>query len=79
MADLLKESVTLRCRKYISERSHGCPYDRGGADAYYYREPNPHYWKNGNGRNGGTVYELSDEQQEAYELGYFNQTTFKDG
>ena len=80
VADLLKqESVALRCMRYKSERTHGCPYDRGSADAYYGREPKPHYWLNGNGRNGGTVYELTYEQQEAYAQGYFNQNSFKDG
>jgi hypothetical protein len=80
VADLLKqESVVLRCMRYKSERTHGCPYDRGSADAYYGREPKPHYWTNGNGRNGGTVYELTYEQQEAYAQGYFNQDSFKDG
>ena len=80
VADLLKEeSVALRCIRYKAERTHGCPYDRGSADAYYGREPTPRYWVNGHGRNGGTVYELTYEQQEAYAQGYFNQTTFKDG
>ena len=26
------------------DERHGGPYDRGSADAYYGREPNPHYF-----------------------------------
>ena len=74
LADLLKNSPAFNLRKYKTERTHGCPFDRGGADAYYYREPNPHYWTNGNGRDGHTVYDLTAVEVEAYEFGYFTQT-----
>ena len=28
-------------------RKHGNPYDRGGADSYYDRTIDPHWWPNG--------------------------------
>ena len=73
VADLIRSDEWFKDRKYKSERVHGCPYDRGGAVAYYYREPNPHYWTNGNGRNGYAIYDLTAEEIEAYHLGYNNQ------
>ena len=73
VADLIRSEEWLKDRRYKSESIHGCPYDRGGADAYYYREPNPHYWTNGNVRNGNTIYNLTAEEIEAYHLGYNNQ------
>ena len=71
LAELLKNSLVLKIRKYKTELYHGCPFDRGGSDAYYNRGPNPHYWTNSNGRNGHTVYDLTTEEEEAYELGYY--------
>jgi len=29
---------------------HGSPADRGSADAYYWRQPDPHKWPNGTGK-----------------------------
>lgn len=26
------------------DKSHGSPWDRGAADSYYWRQPDPHYW-----------------------------------
>ena len=37
------------------------------------------YWTNGNGRDGGTVYELTVEQEFAYELGYLGTKIRKNG
>mgnify|MGYP001563137367 FL=1 len=31
------------------DQTHGYPYDRGGADSYYGREFDPHYWPEGTG------------------------------
>lgn len=31
------------------DRRHGGPYDRGGADSYYGRNPKPHYYVGGTG------------------------------
>lgn len=37
---------------------NGSPYDRGGADSYYRRPFNPHYWPQGTYK--GTVVEMKD-------------------
>ena len=43
IADLLKKSDKFKLRKCWAEHKHGCPFDRGSADAYYRRRYNPHY------------------------------------
>ena len=53
------------------DQRHGGPYDRGGADNYYGRRYNPHYFK-------GASYmsdlvegkELTKEDIKAYEAGW---------
>ena len=79
IADLVKKSVLFKYYKLQNEATHGCPFDRGGADAYYHRCPEPHYWTNGNGRDGGTVSELTNLEIDAYLLGYFGTKIRKDG
>ena len=37
---------------------HGGPFDRGGADSYYGRPINPHWWPNGTGH--GTAIPLKE-------------------
>ena len=41
-----------------SKRTHGSPYDRGGADSYYGRRFEPHYWPEGT--NKGTKIDRED-------------------
>jgi hypothetical protein len=31
------------------DTSHGSPFDRGGADYWYHRPADPHYWPQGTG------------------------------
>jgi hypothetical protein len=56
--------------KEYNER-HGGPFDRGGADSYYGRRSDPHYYLGGTGtsqrigRDGMTMEEI-----EAYHAGY---------
>ena len=69
-ADLVRSDPKFKDRRYRIESVHGCPYDRGAADAYYQRLPNPHYWKFG--INAGTFYDLTADEIEAYHLGYVN-------
>mgnify|MGYP003705318979 FL=1 len=49
--------------------NHGSLFDRGSADSYYHRGPNPHY----GGINGcgyELVDELNDEEVREYMAGY---------
>jgi hypothetical protein len=64
----------------IYDESHGSPYDRGSADAYYRRNAKPHYYPNGS-YVGDPVTELTPKQLEAYTAGYNDQVAsgdFKD-
>lgn len=64
------------------DQSHGSPYDRGSADAYYRRSRDPHYWPEGTYQ--GTRVEAADmtaQQLAQYEQGYQEQVAsgdFKD-
>lgn len=55
------------------DKTHGSPFDRGGADSYYSRLPRPH--KGGVGGNTGPRIEasdMSDSEVAAYYAGYLN-------
>lgn len=51
------------------DKSHGSPFDRGGADFWYHRPRSPHKYPNGS-YNPPLVTELTPEELEAYEAGY---------
>ena len=51
------------------ERKHGCPYDRGRADSYYWRDYSPHYWPDGTG-NGVKITVLTDDELQEYRKGF---------
>lgn len=56
-------------------RKSGGPYDRGGADAYYGRRFNPHWW---DGTTRKTIEpETEPESYAAYYAGYWD--TFEHG
>lgn len=61
------------------DTSHGSPYDRGSADAYYRRPRDPHYWPNGT-YEGARVEakDMTSLQRAEYEKGYAEQVDFKD-
>ena len=73
VADLVKESMAFHYYRLKNEHmgTHGSPFDRGQADAYYKRKFNPHRWTNGSGLDGGTVYDLTPDETDAYTLAYF--------
>lgn len=48
---------------------HGCLYDRGSADSYYRRPPNPHWYPEGTG-NGAKIVDLTEEERKEYLAGY---------
>lgn len=52
-------------------QKHGSPYDRGNADSYYRRAPDPHWWPQGSYK-GFRVDEsaMSTKEIEAYNAGY---------
>ena len=50
---------------------HGGPYDRGGADSYYRREFNPHYYTGGSMRSTQiTLASMTPAEITAYTKGY---------
>jgi hypothetical protein len=56
---------------------HGSLYDRGSADSYYGRSKNPHWYPEGTG-HGTKVTDLTEEELIEYNLGYDENTDFKD-
>jgi len=58
---------------------HGGAYDRGSADAYYHRPPEPHYYT-GNTYSSTKIEEvdMSEEEITAYMAGYNEETGRKD-
>lgn len=55
--------------KWAPYAYHGGPFDRGGADYYYWREPQPHKYPEGT-YNGERVTDLTEEERAAYWAGY---------
>lgn len=57
--------------KWAKYSGHGQPFDRGGADAYYGRRRDPHWWPEGT-YNGDRVEakDMSPEEIAAYHAGY---------
>ncbi len=50
---------------------HGGPFDRGSADSYYHRNPNPHYWPHGTGKASPVEEDqMSPEEVQEYYAGY---------
>lgn len=56
---------------------HGSLYDRGSADSYYGRGKQPHWYPEGTG-HGERVTDLTEEEIKEYNLGYDENTDFKD-
>jgi hypothetical protein len=53
----------------FDRKRHGGLFDRGGADYYYGRAPNPHWWPMATG-NGKKITDLSPEEIAEYNAGY---------
>jgi len=59
--------------------AHGDPADRGGADAYYGRAIDPHYWPEGTYKGKRVeVKQMTAAQCEEYYQAYLAQDFFKD-
>lgn len=56
-------------QKIKYDTRHGGPYDRGGADSYYGRAYQPHYYKGGTGTSE-RIEMLTAEELEAYNAGW---------
>lgn len=59
------------------DRKHGSPYDRGGADSYYGRGFQPHYYK-GDTYLSERVEDLTREQLDEYTQGYQDNEDYGD-
>ena len=56
--------------KKLNQR-HGGPWDRGGADSYYRRNRNPHYYAGDTGSSDMIMEaDMTFEQIEEYKAGY---------
>lgn len=61
------------------KRGHGSPYDRGSADRYYGRAPDPHWYPNGTYNEPRIGWkDMTPEQREEYDLGWLEETGEKD-
>jgi hypothetical protein len=54
-----------------SNRRHGGPYDRGGADSYYRRGIRPHYYKDKTYQSE-RVTDLTEDEVAEYMRGYMD-------
>lgn len=61
----------LRGQWQFERRTHGSLYDRGSADSYYRRSPEPHYGGVG-GHSGPRVTVHSPEECQEYMAGYMD-------
>ena len=50
-------------------RGHGSLYDRGSADYYYRRTPDPHWYPNGTGM-GGMILAVNTAERAEYMAGF---------
>ena len=70
-------TVTLEMLPQFDRKRHGSLYDRGRADSYYHRDPNPHWFPDGT-YNGERMHALSDEEVAEYSAGYDYNEQFGD-
>jgi hypothetical protein len=70
--DVEEYELNDKAGAYDAFKEHGQPYDRGAADAWYDRNPEPHYYPKGS-HNGERVKEeqMTADQIDAYNAGYY--------
>jgi hypothetical protein len=52
-------------------KRHGGPWDRGSADSYYGRKPNPHFYVKDTGNSKLVMeHDMTSDEIEAYYAGY---------
>ena len=66
---MFDEITKINFNGKIYEQQHGNAFDRGSADSYYHRAPNPHKGGVG-GDSGPRTDRLSAAEVEAYHAGY---------
>lgn len=59
----------LKDQPQFDRDRHGSLWDRGSADSYYHRSPQPHWWPQGTG-HGKKITDLTAEEIEEYYAGY---------
>lgn len=74
----IKQNEKLKFRDREIFTRHGGAYDRGSADAYYHRAPQPHYFT-GDTHSSTKIEEvdMSEEEIAAYMAGYNEETDRK--
>ena len=61
------------------DQRHGGPFDRGSADSYYHRQPEPHYYVGATSMSERITEEhMSAGEIEAYRAGYDYNETYGD-
>ena len=77
VAEIVSEEPMFKYKFYKSMRVHGDAFDRGSADAYYWRDPCPHKVIDRCQDERGRYYDvrveeegLSTEEVEAYWFGF---------
>lgn len=71
MNDWLKTKTTREYQGKTYTTWHGAPFDRGGADSYYHRPRDPHWWPEGTGHGRRReMAEMTAEEVQAYMAGY---------
>lgn len=72
-------TVVPNVHKKQYDKRHGGPWDRGSADAYYWRRPAPHYYEGATRQSPiVTIDMMTEEEIEAYWDGYNNEEDRKD-
>lgn len=71
LGELLKLDNSNRSsvKPQFDRKRHGGLYDRGGADSYYHRPRDPHWWPEGTGK-GKRIDVTSPEEVAEYNAGY---------
>jgi len=55
----------------LIDTRHGGPYNRGGADSYYRRPRNPHFFRGDSYQSERVTYkDMTPDEVEAYHAGY---------
>ncbi len=70
--DVEEYELNDKAGAYDAFKEHGMPFDRGAADAWYARGPEPHYYPKGS-YNGDRVEEkqMTADEIDAYNAGYY--------